>query len=123
MALAQAGLARTMIDLGEDASVALSLAQQALSSAPSNPVVAGDLGWVYFKEGLPHLAIPLLRQAAEKQPTRGSFRLHLGMAYSATGDKAQARQFLVEALGLGLSQPEAQQAQQALAELSKQAER
>lgn len=118
MPMAQAGLARTMLDLGEDPGVALSLAQRALSAAPSNAVVVDDLGWVYVKEGLPRLGIPLLLQATEKAPGQSSFRFDLGMAYFASGEKTKALQALVEARRLGLGQAEAEETQQALAELS-----
>jgi tetratricopeptide (TPR) repeat protein len=118
MARAQAGLAWTMIELGEDSNVALGLAQQARSSAPSDPVVADALGWVYVKKGLPQLAIPLLRQAVEKMPDEASFSFHLGMAYSGAGEKAEARRALLDARKLGLSEPEAKQTEQTLALLS-----
>lgn len=117
-ARAQAGVARAMIELGEDSNVALSLAQQARSSAPNDPVVADTLGWVDVKKNLPEVAIPLLRQAVGKMPHDASFRFHLGMAYSATGNKAEARRTLLEARKLGLSQAEAQQADQELALLA-----
>lgn len=117
-ARAQAGLALTMVELGEDPNVALSLARQARSSAPSDPVPADALGWVYFKQGLSQQAIPLLRQAVDKQPQEASFRYHLGMAYSAAGDKSEARLALVAARKLGLSGPEAEHAEQTLALLS-----
>jgi tetratricopeptide (TPR) repeat protein len=118
MARAQAGLARTMIELGGDSNVALGLAQQALSSDPSDPILADDLGWVYFKKGLFQLAIPLLKQAVEEMPQAANIHFHLGMAYSAGGDKSEARLALLDARKLGLSETEAKQAQETLAMLS-----
>lgn len=118
LAQAQGGLARAMIELGEDSNVALGLAQQARSAAPSDPVVADDLGWVYFKKGMPRLAIPLLQEAVGRMPKAADFRYHLGMAYSAAGEKTEARRALLDARKLGLSQPEAKQAEQTLAMLS-----
>ncbi len=118
LARAQAGLARAMIELGEDPNVALGLAQQARATAPSDPIVADDLGWVYVRKSLPQLAIPLLKQAVEKMPGEANFRFHLGMAYSAAGEKAEARRTLLDARKMGLSASDAQQADQTLASLS-----
>lgn len=118
LARAQAGLARAMIELGEDSNVALGLAQQASASSPSDPLVADDLGWVYFKKGMPQLAIPLLQLSVAKMPKDAGFRFHLGMAYSAAGKKAEARLTLLEARKLGLSETDAQQAEQTLSALS-----
>jgi tetratricopeptide (TPR) repeat protein len=117
-ALAQAGLARAMIELGQDSNVALGLAQQARSSAPDDPTVADDLGWVYLKKGVPQLAIPLLRQAVGKMPQDASFHFHLGMAYAAAGDKPAARLALLDARKLGLAETQARQAEQTLVSLS-----
>jgi tetratricopeptide (TPR) repeat protein len=117
LARAQAGLARAMLELGEDSNVALGLAQQARASSPSDPFVADDLGWVYFKKGMPELAIPLLQLSVAKMPKDAGFRFHLGMAYSAAGKKAEARLTLLEARKLGLSEAEAQQAEQTLSAL------
>ena len=118
LARAQAGLARAMIELGEDSNVALGLAQQARTESPSDPFVADDLGWVYFKKGMPQLAIPLFQASVSKMPKDAGFRFHLGMAYSAAGKKAEARLTLLEARKLGLSQTEAQQAEQTLSALA-----
>jgi len=118
IALAQAGLARAMIELGKDSNVALGLAQQARSSAPDDPTVADDLAWVYVKKGLPQMAIPLLRQAVDKMPRDASFRFHLGMAYSAAGNKTAARLALLNARRLGLTENEARQADQTLVSLA-----
>ena len=118
LARAQAGLARAMLELGEDSNVALGLAQQARASAPSDPVVTDALGWVYFRKGMPQLAIPLLQQAVAKMPNDAGFRFHLGMAYSAAGKKTEARRTLLDARQLGLNDAEARQAEQTLATLA-----
>jgi len=118
LARAQAGLARAMIELGEDSNVALGLAQQARASAPSDPVVADNLGWVYARKGMPELAIPLLQQAVAKMPNDARFRFHLGMAYSAAGKKAEARRTLLDARQMGLNEAEARQVAQTLATLA-----
>lgn len=119
LAGAQAGLARAMVELGEDANVALSLAQQARAAAPTDANAADTLGWVYVKRGMPQLAIPLLQQSVDKMPKEADFRFHLGMAYSAAGKKLEARRSLLEARQLGLSDSEAKQVEETLAALNK----
>jgi len=67
---------------------------------------------------MPQLAIPLFQASVSKMPKDAGFRFHLGMAYSAAGKKAEARLTLLEARKLGLSQTEAQQAEQTLSALA-----
>lgn len=118
-ARARSGLARAMMELGEDPNVALSLAQRARADAPSDPVVADDLGWVYFKKGIPQLAVPLLKQSVAEMPKDANFQFHLGMAYSAVGEKVEARRSLLRARRLGLKASESRQAEQTLTALEK----
>jgi tetratricopeptide (TPR) repeat protein len=121
IASAQAGLARAMVEQGEDSNVALGLAQQARASAPADPSIADTLGWVYLKKGMATLAIPPLQQAVAKMPHDAIFRFHLGLAYSAAGQKREARATLLEARRLGLDQEKARQADETLTEMEKRA--
>ncbi len=121
IASAQAGLARAMIEQGEDSNVALGFAQQARASEPSDPSIADTLGWVYMKKGMASLAIPPLQQAVARMPRDAVFRFHLGLAYSAAGQKREARATLLEARRLGLDQANTRQAEETLTELEKRA--
>jgi len=85
---------------GEQLDRALQLAQAAKAELPDNPQVSDTLAFVYLKKDLPSLAVPLLRQAVEKEPSNAGFHYRLGLAYAGTGEKALARQELERALSL-----------------------
>jgi Flp pilus assembly protein TadD len=86
---------------GEQLDRALQLAQTAKAGLPESAAVSDTLAYVYIRKQLGSLAIPLLRQAVEKEPRNPVFHYHLGLAYSQTGDKAAARRALEQALKLG----------------------
>jgi tetratricopeptide (TPR) repeat protein len=83
---------------GEQLTAALQLAQAAKQQMPDSPEVDDTLGFVYYKQNLPNLAIPPLRQASEKDPTNPIYQFHLGLAYAKAGEKDKARQSLEKAL-------------------------
>ena len=99
-AVAANNLAWIYASRGEQLDKALQLAQTAKSELPDHPEVNDTLGFVYLKKQLPSLAIPPLRIAVEKVPGNPLFHYHLGLAYSQTGDKAEARRELEQALKL-----------------------
>jgi len=99
-AVAANNLAWMYASRGEQLDRALQLAQAAKAELPENPQVSDTLAFVYLKKDLPSLAVPLLRQAVEKEPSNAAFHYRLGLAYSGTGDKAAARQELERALSL-----------------------
>jgi tetratricopeptide (TPR) repeat protein len=78
--------------------VALQLAQAAKSQLPAIPEVNDTLGWVYYKKGLPALAIPPLQESVAKDPDNPIYRLHLGLAYARAGQKEKARTDLERAI-------------------------
>ena len=58
------GLATARALLARNLDVALGLAQTAKSQLANDPQVANTLGWVYYKKGLPGLAVPILRDSS-----------------------------------------------------------
>jgi tetratricopeptide (TPR) repeat protein len=80
--------------------VALRLAQTAKQQLPDDPDVSDTLGWIYFRKGLPELAIRPISESTQKDPKNAIYQYHLGLAYAKTGNKAAARQALERALAL-----------------------
>jgi tetratricopeptide (TPR) repeat protein len=107
-------LARLYADHGGSLSDALDLAQKAKAQQPDDPAVNDTLGWVYYKQGLYNSAVPALEAAVARNPQVAKFQFHLGMAYLAVGQPAQAHTTLQTALQAGLSPDDAQSAQEAL---------
>jgi len=107
-------LARLYADHGGSLSDALELAQKAKAEQPDDPGVNDTLGWIYYKQGLYRSAVPALESAVTKNPQVAKFQFHLGMAYLAAGQNAQAHTTLEAALQAGLSGEDARSAQEAL---------
>ena len=99
----------------EKLDTALQLAQTAKQKLPDDPAIIDTLGWVYYKKNLPDLAIPILRQSVEREPSNYLYHYHLGLAVSRTGDKPQARASLERALQLKSTGDEADDARRILA--------
>lgn len=111
---AMSNLARLYANHGGSLSDALELAQKAKELQADDPGVNDTLGWIYYKQGLYRSAIPVLEAAATKSPQIAEFRFHLGMAYLAAGQPAQAHDSLQAALQSGLSGEDARAAREAL---------
>lgn len=111
---AMSSLARLYADHGGSLSDALELAQKAKAQQPNDPAVNDTLGWVYYKQGLYNSAVPALEAAVTKNPEVAKFQFHLGMAYLAAGQPAQAHATLQTALQAGLNPDDARSAQDAL---------
>jgi tetratricopeptide (TPR) repeat protein len=80
---------------------ALSLAQKAKKKAPDSVEIADTLGWIYYKMHNYILAIDQLQLSVNNRPKPGAEHYyHLGMAYSAKGDRMLAQQTLRKALEL-----------------------
>ena len=107
-------LARLYADHGGSLGDALNLAQKAKAQQPDDSSVNDTLGWVYYKQGLFNSAVPALEAAVAKSPQVAKFQFHLGMAYLAAGQPAQAHSSLQTALQAGLSSDDARSAQEAL---------
>jgi tetratricopeptide (TPR) repeat protein len=107
-------LARLDADHGGSLSDALNLAEKAKAEQPDDAGVNDTLGWVYYKQGLYRSAVPVLEAAVARNPQVARFQFHLGMAYLAAGQPAQAHTSLQAALQSGLSGEDARSAQAAL---------
>lgn len=107
-------LARLYADHGGSLTDALELAEKAKAAQPDDPAINDTLGWIYYKQGLYRSAVPPLESAVAKNPQVAKFQFHLGMAYLAAGQPAQAHTSLESALQAGLSQEDAHAAQEAL---------
>ena len=75
------------------------------------------LGWVYYKKGMPILAVQPFRDSVERAPKNPMYQFHLGLAYVKTGDTAGARKALEAALALDPKFKGAEEAQKTLASL------
>jgi putative PEP-CTERM system TPR-repeat lipoprotein len=102
---------------GGNLDIALQLAQTAKGGLPDRPEVNDTLGWIYYKKGLPAMAVRPLEEAVRKDQKNADYRYHLGMVYAKTGDSARARQELNAALALNPALPGAAEARKALASL------
>jgi tetratricopeptide (TPR) repeat protein len=69
-----------------------SLAKQARTIAPTDPVVADTLGWIYFRMGQYESALPLLLEASTKTiPPDPDVEYHLGMAHYFLAQEESAK--------------------------------
>jgi len=84
-------LAYLLADTGSDTGLALALSLRARQLLPKQPVIADTLGWVYVKMNRVEEAIPLFREAVEKDQSRATFRYHLATALEMRGDHAGAK--------------------------------
>jgi tetratricopeptide (TPR) repeat protein len=116
-AVASNNLAYLMVEHGQSADVALTLAQTARRAMPDSPETADTLAWVNYAEHNYSAARDLLEQAAKAEPANASFQYHLGMTYSMLNDKANATMHLKKAASLA---PNDQAGKRAAAELAKQ---
>lgn len=116
-AVAANNLAWMYAESGGNLDVALQLAQSAKSQMPDSPEVNDTLGWIYYKQNLPRMAIPPLEQSVAADPTNGGYQFRLGLACAKADQPEKAVAALERALELGgLSQDDAQLARQTLAE-------
>jgi tetratricopeptide (TPR) repeat protein len=112
-------LASLLLDARKDPASfakALSLVQPYASGADA--VTLDTLGWAYYRTGDFPSAVRQLERAVAADANNRSTQFHLGMAYAAAGNAANARQHLQAALeGDGAAAPHAVEARAALAKL------
>jgi Flp pilus assembly protein TadD len=104
---------------GGNLDVALRLAQTATAKRPSEPKFFDTLGWIYYRKGLPSLAIPPLEKSLAKDPTNRDCLAHLGLAYAKSGEPDKARSYLQRALAQGDTFTDAKEARAVLNTLGK----
>jgi Tfp pilus assembly protein PilF len=93
-------LAWMYADAGTRLDEALRLARAAEVELPENPDVLDTIGWVYFKQERPELAIPAFERSIEKAPANPIYHHHLALAHAKAGDRAKALQSAQQALKL-----------------------
>jgi tetratricopeptide (TPR) repeat protein len=113
-ALAANNLAYRMLENGENADVALTLAQTARRAMPNSPKTADTLAWAYYHKGTYAFARDLLEDAVKADPDSAAMQYHLGMVYSKLSDKSSAVVHLKKAVSLAPDSPTAKDAKAAL---------
>jgi len=99
--IAANNLAFIMADTGQNADVALSLAQTARRVMPDSAQTADTLAWVYYAKGDYSAARDLLESSIRNSPDEVSLQYHLGMTYIKLKDKPNAQAHLKKAQTLG----------------------
>jgi len=86
-----------LADQGNDLDLALSYAQKAKSKAPTDPMIADTLGFVYLKKNLPQNAASIFLELTGKYPKVALFHIRLATAHLQAGEKDKARRVLDDA--------------------------
>ena len=113
-AIAANNLAYMMLKNGENADVALTLAETARRGMPNSPSTADTLAWAYYYKGTYGFARDLLEDALKENPNNATMQYHLGMVYSKLGDRTSAALHLKKAITLSPGSPTAKDSQTAL---------
>ena len=90
-AVAANNLAWLYADSDDNPSRAVSLAQGALQRLPDMPEVLDTLGWAYLKSNLPQMALSPLTRCVKVDGKNGVCHYHLGLAYVALKQDADAK--------------------------------
>jgi tetratricopeptide (TPR) repeat protein len=89
----------TLADHTKDLARARKLIERAHAAAPKNPAILDSLGWVYYRQGRPADALPLLR-AAYTDDHDGDIAAHLGEVLWQMGQQDEAQRIWSEASAL-----------------------
>ena len=112
-------LAWMYAESGQNLQQAIKLAEAAAEAMPDRADVLDTLGWVYFRNDLPGLAVPPLTRAVAKDARNPSYFYRLGLAQRLAGDPASARRSLQKSLELNPQHPGADEARRVLTALDK----
>lgn len=93
-------LAYLLADTAGNLNEALKLAGDAVRQNPGNVAFNDTLGWVYLKKRDFQSAIHVFEGARDRSPEAVDYRIHLGQAFLASGNRTQARSELEVALRL-----------------------
>lgn len=110
-------LAYSLVESGQ-LDEGLKFAQQAKELGPDRADIDDTLGWAMYKKGIYTSAVQYLESAAAKD-NNPIVSYHLAMALLRGGNEQRGRQLLQAALKISPGIPEAQMAQNVLAEISK----
>jgi len=117
--IAENNLAWLYAEHGGNIDIALRLAQNAKEAAPQSATVSDTLAWILIHKQSYGTAIELLQNCVRDDPDNAAFSYHLGVAYYRAGRKSEAAKSLQTALKLGSNFPNANDAKEMLATLSK----
>ncbi|NSW58010.1 MAG: tetratricopeptide repeat protein [Armatimonadetes bacterium] len=78
---------------------ALQYALRARELAPEGAAVLDTLGWIYHLLGQADRAVPLIREAVERDPKNPELRLHLAQVLNASGKRAESLRILERLAG------------------------
>jgi len=109
-------LAYLLADTTGTLNEALKLAGDAVRQNPGNAAFNDTLGWVYLKKRDFQSAIHVFEGARDRSPQAVDYRIHLGQAFLASGNRDQARSELETALRLPATPRERQEIQDLLKE-------
>ena len=118
-AAAANNLAYLMLEHGDNAHAAFSLAQIARRGLPDSPTTADTLGWAYYNLDLYKNAIALLQEAINQNPRNATYHYHLGMAYEKTNDIDMGKKELQLALKIDPKYVQTDQIKEILAQRPK----
>ncbi len=116
--IAANNLAYLMLQNGENADVALSLAQTARRGMPASPNTADTLAWAYYRKAAYTFARDLLEEAVHTDADNAAMQYHLGMVYTKLGEKSSATVHLKKAVSLSPDPALAKDANQAIRDLA-----
>ncbi len=85
------GLGYLYAQQGKNLDEAEALIKRALEKSPENGAYLDSLGWVFFKQGKFAEAVDTLESANQQLPDSVEILMHLGDAYSKTGELEKAR--------------------------------
>lgn len=97
---------------------ALVLAQRANDRAPNTPTILDTLGWVYLKRNQSDDAVRVYQNLVSIDPSRATWRYHLGMALYQKGAMQAARVELERALTQAPGEQEAAEIRELLSRIS-----
>ena len=118
-AVAANNLAWIYADSRENLDYALDLAKQAVEWLPNRAEAHDTMGWVYYRKGLPSLAVAPFERSVARAPENPTYHYHLGLAYAEAGDRDRGRRALETALKLNPRLNDAQRALDALRNASR----
>ena len=90
-------LAFALVETNGDLNEAMQMARRAVQKNPGNLEYTDTLGWVYLKKKENGSALQVFQTLRKQQPQNASFRIHLAMAYLASGDSSSAHHELTAA--------------------------
>ena len=105
-------------EMGQDRDEATARLSAALRAEPSNPYGLDTLGWLYYLEGQPERALPVLESAVgpaqQDQALSATVHCHLALVCVALGRKRDAAEHARQAKQLGCTPEQAAQLDRAL---------